>query len=145
MQADLRQVVYALSDALDLVGVDDVAHGKRVGTGEVNRFFEEVLGQTVRETDGTHDTLRQHWTLGGLQLMATPDFEASPTNDAGWLAHLGVMVNDLEAALKAAAPWGVRALPQGRNWLQLPDGLALELIQAAPGSVTQALAVKPRG
>lgn len=31
LQADLRQVVYALSDALDLVGVDDVAHGKRVG------------------------------------------------------------------------------------------------------------------
>lgn len=29
--SDLRQVVYALSDALDLVGVDDVAHGKRVG------------------------------------------------------------------------------------------------------------------
>ncbi|MGI6656147.1 MAG: HD-GYP domain-containing protein [Desulfobulbus sp.] len=28
---NLRQVVYALSDALDLVGVDDVAHGKRVG------------------------------------------------------------------------------------------------------------------
>lgn len=31
MQAELRHVVYALSDALDLVGVDDVAHGKRVG------------------------------------------------------------------------------------------------------------------
>src|SRR5271169_1584622 len=30
-QSDLRQVIYALSDALDLVGVDDVAHGKRVG------------------------------------------------------------------------------------------------------------------
>jgi putative nucleotidyltransferase with HDIG domain len=29
--ADLRRVIYALSDALDLVGVDDVAHGKRVG------------------------------------------------------------------------------------------------------------------
>ena len=29
--ADLRHVIYALSDALDLVGVDDVAHGKRVG------------------------------------------------------------------------------------------------------------------
>ena len=28
---DLRQAVFALSDALDLVGVDDVAHGKRVG------------------------------------------------------------------------------------------------------------------
>lgn len=29
---DLRQVIYALSDALDLVGLDDVGHGKRVGT-----------------------------------------------------------------------------------------------------------------
>ena len=54
------------------------------------------------------------------------------------------MVDDLEAALKAAEPWGVTTLPQGRNWLQLPDGLAVELIQAAPGSVAQALAVKPR-
>jgi len=31
IEADLRQVIYALSDALDLVGVDDVSHGKRVG------------------------------------------------------------------------------------------------------------------
>ncbi|MFA6314158.1 MAG: HD domain-containing phosphohydrolase [Sterolibacterium sp.] len=28
---DLRHVIYALSDALDLVGIDDVGHGKRVG------------------------------------------------------------------------------------------------------------------
>ena len=31
MEAELHHVIYALSDALDLVGVDDVAHGKRVG------------------------------------------------------------------------------------------------------------------
>lgn len=31
IRSDLRHVVYALSHALDLVGVDDVAHGKRVG------------------------------------------------------------------------------------------------------------------
>lgn len=31
LQANLRHVIYALSEALDLVGVDDVAHGKRVG------------------------------------------------------------------------------------------------------------------
>jgi putative nucleotidyltransferase with HDIG domain len=31
IRADLRHVIYALSDALDLVGVDDVGHGKRVG------------------------------------------------------------------------------------------------------------------
>lgn len=28
---DLRQAIYALTDALDLVGVDEVGHGKRVG------------------------------------------------------------------------------------------------------------------
>lgn len=42
MQADLRRIVYALSDALDLVGVDDVAHGKRVGimAAECGRMLE---------------------------------------------------------------------------------------------------------
>ncbi|MBL8483535.1 MAG: HD domain-containing protein [Rhodocyclaceae bacterium] len=32
LHVDLRHVVHALSDALDLVGIDDVNHGKRVGT-----------------------------------------------------------------------------------------------------------------
>lgn len=31
IHVDLREVIQALSDALDLVGIDDVAHGKRVG------------------------------------------------------------------------------------------------------------------
>lgn len=108
------------------------------------RFFRDVLGMDVREIDGPVDAPRQYWTVGGLQLMACPEFAAPPSNETGWLAHLGIMVDDLEAALSAAAPWGVQALPQGRNWLQLPDGLAIELIQAATGSVAQALAVNPR-
>jgi putative nucleotidyltransferase with HDIG domain len=31
LKIDLRQAIYALTDALDLVGVDEVGHGKRVG------------------------------------------------------------------------------------------------------------------
>jgi putative nucleotidyltransferase with HDIG domain len=31
LRADFRHVIYALADALDLVGVDDQGHGKRVG------------------------------------------------------------------------------------------------------------------
>jgi len=31
LEIDLRQAIYALTDALDLVGVDEVGHGKRVG------------------------------------------------------------------------------------------------------------------
>ena len=108
------------------------------------RFFREVLGQDVRELDGPADRPNQFWTLGGLQLIATPGLDALPSNDSGWLANLGVMVEDLEAALRAAQPWGVRELPQGRNWLQLPDGLAIELIEAAPGSLDRYAAVGAR-
>ena len=107
-------------------------------------FFLEVLGMDVREIDGPTDAPRQYWTIGGLQLMSTPDFEAPPSNDAGWLAHLGIMVQDLPGALQAARSWGVKTLPQGNNWLQLPDGLAIELIQASGYAVAQVLAVNPR-
>lgn len=104
------------------------------------RFFREVLGMTVREVDGTADAPTQIWTVGGMQLMADPDFEGPE----GRLAHLGIMTEDLEAALQAAKAWGVKELPQGRNWLALPDGLEVELIQASGTSIAAALAVNPR-
>ncbi len=108
------------------------------------RFFDDVLGMDVREIDGPVEAPRQYWTLGGLQLVSTPDFDAPPSNGAGWLAHLGIMVDDLDAALAEAQKWGVKALPQGRNWLQLPDGLAIELMQASGNSVAEYLAIQPR-
>ena len=104
------------------------------------KFFHDVLGMTMREVDGTPETPRQYWTLGGMQFIAKTDF-AGPE---GRLGHLGVMCEDLEAALAAAQAFGVSEMPQGRNWLRLPDGLAVELIQASPGAVAQALAVQPR-
>ncbi|PRY06989.1 VOC family protein [Paraburkholderia sp. BL25I1N1] len=105
------------------------------------RFFEHVLGMTMREVDGTREEPRQYWTLGGLQLVSAPQHEGPE----GRLAHLGVMCEDLEAALAAAQAFGVTEMPQGRNWLRLPDGLAVELIQAKPAvCVTQALAINPR-
>ncbi|KVO77833.1 glyoxalase [Burkholderia ubonensis] len=105
------------------------------------RFFEEVLGMTLREVDGTLDAPRQYWTLGGLQFIHAPEHDGPE----GRLAHLGVMCEDLEAALAAARRFDVTEMPQGRNWLRLPDGLAVELIQARPASsVAQALAINPR-
>lgn len=104
------------------------------------RFFREVLGMTVRELDGEPGAPRQAWTVGGMQLIADPQFGGPE----GRLAHLGVMCDDMEAAIAAAQAFGASAMPQGRNWLRLPDGLAVELLQAVPGSVAQALAVKSR-
>lgn len=107
-------------------------------------FFHDVLGMDVREIAGPPEAPEQYWTIGGMQLISTPGFEAAPSNDAGWLAHLGIMVQDLALALRDAQSWGVKELPQGPNWLQLPDGLAVELIQAHGDGVAQALAVKSR-
>ena len=105
------------------------------------RFFEDVLGMTMREVDGTREEPRQYWTLGGLQFIHNPRHEGSE----GRLAHLGVMCEDLDAALAAAQRYGVSEMPQGRSWLRLPDGLAVELIQAKPAAcVAQARAINPR-
>ncbi|ACR31359.1 VOC family protein [Burkholderia glumae] len=105
------------------------------------RFFEDVFGMTMREVDGTAEAPRQYWTLGGMQFIGMPDF-AQPE---GRLAHLGIMCEDLEAALAAARRYEVQPMPQGPNWLRLPDGLAIELIQAKPARcVAQALAIDPR-
>jgi catechol 2,3-dioxygenase-like lactoylglutathione lyase family enzyme len=105
------------------------------------RFFEDVLGMTMRAVDGTREEPRQYWTLGGLQFIHDPRHEGPE----GRLAHLGVMCEDLEAALGAAHRHAVTEMPQGRNWVRLPDGLAVELIQARPAAcVAQALAINPR-
>lgn len=105
------------------------------------RFFREALGMPVREAEGAPDDPKQVWTVGGVQLMADPEF----AGHEGRLAHLGVMTQDLEAALAAAYEWeGVVAMPQGRNWLRLPDGLCVEVLQATGDSVAAALAVDPR-
>lgn len=51
---DLRQTVYALSDALDLVGVNDFYHGKRVGLMAVD--VARVMGMTQAQSDELFDT-----------------------------------------------------------------------------------------
>ena len=105
------------------------------------RFFREVLGMTVREVAGPEDKPEKAWMIGGMQFNVDPQFNGPE----GRMAHLGIMVEDLDEVLREAQKWGVRELPQGRNWLVLPDGLELELMQAHGDSVAEALAVRPRG
>ena len=104
------------------------------------RFFREVLGMTLRD-DRRGQSPSQVWTIGGVQLIADPDFDGPE----GRLAYLGVLVEDEAEVLLEAAAWGVTTLPQGPNWLRLPDGLCIEILQATGTAVADALAVDPRG
>jgi len=99
-----------------------------------------VLGMTLRDVEGDKTSPRQAWTFGGLQLMADPDFEGPE----GRFAHLGVMCEDVDAAIAASESFGVSHLDKGANWLVLPDGLIVELLPASPGTVQAVLAVNPR-
>jgi catechol 2,3-dioxygenase-like lactoylglutathione lyase family enzyme len=103
------------------------------------RFFRDVLGMTLRD-DRRGEMPSQVWTIGGLQLIADPDFDGPE----GRLAHLGVMVEDDAEVLREAAAWGIPTLPQGPNWLRLPDGLCIEILQATGTAVADALAIDPR-
>ncbi len=83
-KSDLRQIVYALSDALDLVGIDDVAHGKRVGimasecaqtmglSGEETRFLFDLglLHDIGVSSTRTHHHLISEFDWEGSQVHA---------------------------------------------------------------------------
>jgi catechol 2,3-dioxygenase-like lactoylglutathione lyase family enzyme len=104
------------------------------------RFFKEALGMSIRDVEGPEDNPKQVWTTGGVQLVSDPNFEGPE----GRVAHLGIMTEDLEAAIEEVYKWGVTGMPQGRNWFELPDGLCIELLEATRNSVAEALAVDPR-
>lgn len=77
LQADLRHVIFALSDALDLVGVDDLGHGKRVGI---------IAAECAR-------------TLG------LPDAEAALMFDLGMLHDVGVSSTQVRRHLAEEFDW----------------------------------------
>ena len=103
------------------------------------RFFRDVLGMDLRD-DRRGETPSQVWTVGGVQLIADLTFKGPE----GRLAHLGVMVEDVAEVLREASSWNVTELPQGWNWLRLPDGLCIEILQATGTAVADALTIDPR-
>mgnify|MGYP005758636193 FL=1 len=87
------------------------------------RFFEEVFGMPVKKRMGEAPN-RKVWLEGGIQLNETTEFDGPE----GRADHLGIMTDDVEGALDRAYARGVREMKQGKNWIELPDGLCIEVI-----------------
>jgi HD-GYP domain-containing protein (c-di-GMP phosphodiesterase class II) len=90
MHVDLRLVVHALSDALDLVGINDVHHGKRVGVMAVDILRQ--LGEPVAVQERTFDAGLVH-DIGvsstDLHHQLVEDFDWEGSEDhAVYGAHL---------------------------------------------------------
>lgn len=102
--ADLKQVIYALADALDLVGIDDVAHGKRVAimAAEVAKtlgwssraveisFDLGLLHDIGVSSTQVHKHLIDEFDWEGSQLHAEVGFQL--LNQFQPLAHLALPV-----------------------------------------------------
>lgn len=102
------------------------------------RFFEEILGMEVIRRKEANGKLEQVWLRGGLQLISSPDNHA-----AGRGHHLGIVVKDFKSTLREMLSYeGVHAIKgKPEKWVQLPDGLVLELFQEKPGAIDQVLSI----
>ena len=103
------------------------------------KFFQTVLGMTETRRKEKDGKLQQVWLKGGLQLVAAPEDPA-----AGRGHHLGIVVQDFAAALQEMLAYeGVHHM-EGRpeKWVQLPDGLVLELFQEKPGAIEKVLGIE---
>ena len=103
------------------------------------KFFQTVLGMTETRRKEKDGKLQQVWLKGGLQLVAAPEDPA-----AGRGHHLGIVVQDFADALQEMLAYeGVHPM-EGRpeKWVQLPDGLVLELFQEKPGAIEKVLGIE---
>ena len=102
------------------------------------RFFEDVLGMEVTRRKEESGKLEQVWLRGGIQLIASPDNHA-----AGRGHHLGIVVEDFQAMLTEMLTYeGVHAIEgKPEKWVELPDGLVLELFQEKPGAIDKVLSI----
>jgi hypothetical protein len=76
---DLNKAIYALSDALDLVGIDDIGHCKRVGV------MAEACARTLRVADIFQAMVQDRPYRRGLSAEA-------------------VLTADIQGAMSAALP-----------------------------------------
>jgi len=83
--------------------------------------------------------LEQVWLRGGIQLISSPDNYA-----AGRGHHLGIVVKNFKDTLKEMLEYeGVHPIDdKPEKWVELPDGLVLELFQEKPGAIDKVLSIE---
>ena len=85
------------------------------------KFFEEAFGFEITKSI---PEAGKYWLDGGMQINKG-DVKADKPQG---MDHVGLGVRDLEEAYaKVYAFPEVKELPQGRQWVQLPEGEVLEL------------------
>ncbi|BAQ11238.1 glyoxalase belomycin resistance protein dioxygenase [Bacillus sp. OxB-1] len=85
---------------------------------------------------GNQENPDQAWLAGGIQLIS------DSSNPNSRLDHIAIVTENLEKAVHEAINRGGKKFYKGPNWIELPDGLVIELIQQAGSEVDDFLNVK---
>ncbi|WP_413057252.1 VOC family protein [Sporosarcina sp. 179-K 3D1 HS] len=85
---------------------------------------------------GNQEKPDQAWLAGGIQLIS------DTSNPNGRLDHIAIITENLEKAVHEAVIRGAMIFQKGPSWIELPDGLVIELIQQAGSEVDDFLNVK---
>lgn len=89
------------------------------------QFLFDAFGMKITSYDGPKSQPNQVWLDGGIQLIHDPALESASSH----LAHIAIRTYDLENVIDLVVSLGGIRMAKDRNWLQLPDGLCLELLQ----------------
>lgn len=85
-------------------------------------FFEHTLGFKEKKREEQGGKLKQVWLDGGIQLINQQETQIK-------MAHIGIRVDNLPAVLKKMKQFNLKGMPKGENWLELPNGIMIELVQ----------------
>ncbi len=93
------------------------------------KFFEEVF-ELVPYRERSTNGLREVWLNGGIQLCES----AEKQDQDGRCSHLCLLVEGLDEVRERALAFGAAPMPK-HHWIRLPDGMQLEMFEAADGAV----------
>lgn len=90
------------------------------------QLFSDVFGMKISKHSGDLSHPSQVWLDAVLQLN---EVKNATDNGTGIFGHLACCVPDTDAIIKKLYAYGGKSLPQGINWVQLPNGIILEILR----------------
>lgn len=102
------------------------------------KFFQDVFDMPIRLSLGQAPN-RKIWLHAGIQLNEDLTFK----DKEGRCDHFALMVSNYDETLKKCIQYGCKTLDMGENWLQMPNGMIIELKRGDQKALDTIISQKP--
>lgn len=102
------------------------------------KFFQDVFDMPIRLSLGQAPH-RKIWLHAGIQLNEDVTFK----DKEGRCDHFALMVSNYNEVLEKCKQYGCKVLPMGENWLQMPNGMVIELKRGDKQALDTIISQKP--